>query len=239
MISKEFKDNLLELRRSRGMSQETLADQIGVSRQAVSKWETGDAMPDLLKLIALAEALDVSIDALCGRPVPESTEAPSAQPSEPARGSRRLRTVLAVVLGVLLLAGGFWAGTRFAPAGTAEPPAPADSSAEPTAAALPDTVTASPVALGFSDDGKSLICTFIPSVVSEDCRYQVSYTASGKTGVVEAKCVSGVCTAVLPLKQYVSYTLSAVIQRGSDARSVLLATSVYVYERSISWLPAE
>lgn len=49
-------------RRRAGLSQEQLADRLGVSRQAVSKWETGEAMPDATKLAPLAKALGVSVD---------------------------------------------------------------------------------------------------------------------------------------------------------------------------------
>ena len=62
-----FAQKLPELRRERGMSQEELAVKIGVSRQAVSKWENGEAMPDLLKLLALSDVLEVSLDEVCVR----------------------------------------------------------------------------------------------------------------------------------------------------------------------------
>ena len=75
-----FHENLSRLRRSRGLSQEDLAGQIHVSRQAVSKWETGDAAPDLDNLQALADALEVSLDALCGRDAPVSAAAEPAAP---------------------------------------------------------------------------------------------------------------------------------------------------------------
>lgn len=47
-----------------GLSQEKLAEQVGVSRQAVSKWELGDAVPDTDKLIPLARTLGISVDTL-------------------------------------------------------------------------------------------------------------------------------------------------------------------------------
>ena len=53
----ELKDILVQERKKRGWSQEELAARVQVSRQAVSKWETGDALPDLPKLLALADAL--------------------------------------------------------------------------------------------------------------------------------------------------------------------------------------
>lgn len=58
----EVANRLCELRKSRKLSQEQLAEKIGVSRQAVSKWERAEASPDTDNLIALAEIYDVSID---------------------------------------------------------------------------------------------------------------------------------------------------------------------------------
>ncbi len=49
-------------RKKQGLSQSDLADLLNVSRQSVSKWETGEAMPDTDKLVALSKALEVSID---------------------------------------------------------------------------------------------------------------------------------------------------------------------------------
>ena len=51
-------------RKKCGLSQETLAEKIGVSRQAVSKWETGDALPEINKLKSLAECFGVTVDFL-------------------------------------------------------------------------------------------------------------------------------------------------------------------------------
>lgn len=60
----EFSQKLAGLRRRRGLSQEQLADALGVTRQSVSKWEGGTAMPELAKLVALSELFDVSVDYL-------------------------------------------------------------------------------------------------------------------------------------------------------------------------------
>ena len=59
-----FHDNLVSLRKIHQLSQEELADKIGVSRQSISKYETGDALPDIEKCKALAEVFDVSMDDL-------------------------------------------------------------------------------------------------------------------------------------------------------------------------------
>ena len=59
-----FKDNLIELRKIHEMSQEELADIIGVSRQTLSKYETGESLPDIEKCKLIADAFGVSIDDL-------------------------------------------------------------------------------------------------------------------------------------------------------------------------------
>lgn len=55
-------ERIQHLRKSRGFSQEELADRVGVSRQAVSKWESGQSMPDLEKVISMSELFGVTTD---------------------------------------------------------------------------------------------------------------------------------------------------------------------------------
>jgi len=60
--------NLQTLRKRHGLSQEEVAGRIGVSRQAVAKWESGDTTPDLTNAMALAQLYDVSLDDLVNDP---------------------------------------------------------------------------------------------------------------------------------------------------------------------------
>ena len=60
-----LREKLIVLRDKAGISQMALAHQIGVSRQAVSRWESGDTTPSTDKLKALAKIYDVSLDWLC------------------------------------------------------------------------------------------------------------------------------------------------------------------------------
>ena len=60
----QFYEKLQKLRKDKGMSQEELADVLGVSRQAVSKWESGQAYPETEKLIILSEIFGVTVDSL-------------------------------------------------------------------------------------------------------------------------------------------------------------------------------
>lgn len=61
-----FSENLRRLRKAKDIKQETLAEAMNVSRQTVSKWENGTAMPDFKKLNALAEYFGVTMDELLG-----------------------------------------------------------------------------------------------------------------------------------------------------------------------------
>lgn len=61
-----FSENLRRLRKAKDIKQEALAEAMNVSRQTVSKWENGTAMPDFKKLNALAEYFGVTIDELLG-----------------------------------------------------------------------------------------------------------------------------------------------------------------------------
>ena len=58
----EIASRLVKLRKEKGFSQEELADKLGISRQAVSKWERAEASPDTDNLILLARLYDVSLD---------------------------------------------------------------------------------------------------------------------------------------------------------------------------------
>ena len=59
-----FKDNLVQLRKMKHLSQEDVAEKLDVTRQSVAKWEAGDTVPDLDKCRVLAELFGVSLDDL-------------------------------------------------------------------------------------------------------------------------------------------------------------------------------
>lgn len=64
----ETKDVILELRTKSGLSQDELAEKVFVTRQAVSRWETGKTLPDTETLKLLSKLFDVSINTLLGSP---------------------------------------------------------------------------------------------------------------------------------------------------------------------------
>lgn len=73
----ELHERIYDLRKKAGLSQEELSERVGVSRQAVGKWESGQALPDIENLIRLSRVLDTTVDALLsmesGEPKPEGT----------------------------------------------------------------------------------------------------------------------------------------------------------------------
>ena len=73
-------ENIYNFRASLGMSQTALADELEVSRQSVSKWENGTAIPDLDKLIKMSKLFGVSLDDIVfgTQHLPKKEEQPSA-----------------------------------------------------------------------------------------------------------------------------------------------------------------
>ncbi len=57
-------ENITVLRKEAGMSQEALAEAVGVSRQTIAKWETGESVPDVLHCDRIAEVFEISLDDL-------------------------------------------------------------------------------------------------------------------------------------------------------------------------------
>ena len=74
-----FSEKISALRKQKGWSQEELAEKLMVTRQAVSKWESAQSMPDLDKLVQLSEALGVSTDYLLKDDQAQSATAPAAE----------------------------------------------------------------------------------------------------------------------------------------------------------------
>lgn len=79
----EFADRLIELRRAKGLSQEELAREMGLSRQAISKWERAESAPDIGNLVALSNLYGVSLDEIVRGPAEDASavDAPVADVS--------------------------------------------------------------------------------------------------------------------------------------------------------------
>ncbi len=79
-----FGENLQAIRKKNHLSQEALAEMLGVSRQAVSKWELGEGFPEVEKLLILSGKLNVSLDSLMGIEKPAMVSE-NEKPSETIR----------------------------------------------------------------------------------------------------------------------------------------------------------
>ena len=64
-------DNLKKIRKENNLSQEDLAEKLGVSRQSVSKWESGSAYPEMDKVLQLCKMFDLNIDELLNQNIKE------------------------------------------------------------------------------------------------------------------------------------------------------------------------
>ena len=222
-----FHEILSRERKARGLSQEELAVRVGVSRQAVSKWETGDAAPDLNKLLALADALGISLDALCGREAALATAA--AAPKSAPRKRRRLLLFLCGALVACLAAGGLWAWSQrnVVPSETAQ--------AEST---LPDTFTVSGVGFsGVSDYQVSY--QFTPSISETDYTYQITFSApGGKASTFDAAYSGGVCSGTASLEGgWLSYTVTVSVSDGVNSRNLAVANNLSFDRGGASWTP--
>lgn len=117
----EFGNFLYSLRKEKGMTQQELADRLGLTNKAISKWETGEAFPETAQLVPLADVFGVSVDELLrGRrsaPVANAVPQPTAMPAQGAPGTasadtmseaapenwRRTRTVILIAAVCIVL----------------------------------------------------------------------------------------------------------------------------------------
>ena len=67
MLDNKIGDNIRVLRKKNGLLQKDLADQLNITRQALSNYEVGKRIPDIFELIRMAEIFKVSVDEIIGR----------------------------------------------------------------------------------------------------------------------------------------------------------------------------
>ena len=118
-MSLQLGTKLADLRKRNGFSQEVLAEKMGVSRQAVSKWERGESTPDTDTLIELSNLYSVSLDVLVGNkqedttPPPEKEQKTKTEPIEkgealyPGLSAKLLKFPVPLVVVALYILCGF------------------------------------------------------------------------------------------------------------------------------------
>lgn len=106
----EMKDRLVQLRKKKNMTQADLAEALNVSRQAVSRWETGVSLPSTENLIELSKLYEVGVDVILGRERTEETEKRDETENSIVQGHQRkqgkkraLATVLILTIVAILI----------------------------------------------------------------------------------------------------------------------------------------
>ena len=240
-----FQENLIRARKARGMTQEELAARLNISRQAVSKWETGDSLPDLYKLAALADELDVSTDALCGREPSTHSETPANASSgasadsldaaaEALRKAVKQNKLLRCVAGALIVLCA--ALTVLLSSNALVSSAPNGEAV--TSVPLPDTITVTGLTLS-REVGNVVVVRFVPNISGEGYEWSAS-CAPDNNGYIVVKTImeGGICSVwISNIPEYGGVTLSATVTNGVESRSVCIATDICVGENHITWNP--
>ena len=91
-------EKLYTLRKKSGLSQEQLAEQLKVSRQAISKWESGTSIPESDKLIAISNFFNVSLDYLMKEDHDQSKDTPQTEQSESAQVADRTQRTAGFII---------------------------------------------------------------------------------------------------------------------------------------------
>ena len=119
----KLSEKIVGLRKSRGMSQEELAEKLKVSRQAVSRWETGTAMPDAANILQLSKLFQVTTDYLLNEEYQSDNDLPKVKEAK-ADGTHQILFFLVVLEGmalvlqfmtVIILQNGFFGVLSFLP----------------------------------------------------------------------------------------------------------------------------
>ena len=180
----DFNERIISARKAKGYSQEDLADIVNVSRQAVSKWETGDAMPDMEKCIALCEALDLSAEyLLLGKEI-------SPPPPAPKKALHWLGITL---LAILCLGGGFCAGHFAFPREAPEPTVQTvvvEKEVIVEKEVMKEVAKDSPLAdVLYSPKKAYAKLSILPAVVEEDMHIEILYEdLNSRSGPKEVSC---------------------------------------------------
>lgn len=230
-------ENLVKIRRERGLTQEALAVKLNVVRQTISKWEKGIVVPDANTLCRIADALDVSVAVLLGGSENEekldtdSIAKSLAQINEQlAIRNRRTANVWKIVclcslIVICILIGKICFGSSI--------------SENTSNVMLPDKIEASNVR--FYGNDKETICSFVPSIGNDDIIYTVTlvcHNSSLSSVTTVAKYEGGICTAAFDngkLFENVEYSAVLNVEYKGNVRNLTLAKVFDFEENGYSW----
>lgn len=217
-----FHENFFKYRKAKGFTQEEMAEKMEVSRQSVSKWENGEAIPDLSKVIKIAELLEVSVDELCGRETINKIETNQNIKAEQDI-KLELKTnpfhtllipiVIAIVLIVVSAVGGYFIGQNY----------PNETIYE-----LPDNMEVTHV--DYDVFQHILSCTFVPEVYSDKLEYTILLT-NLSTEVKRSSNVTfedGVGSATVMTGGSGYFQVILQISNGLECRNIVLGDRIYI-----------
>lgn len=205
-----FSESLSKYRKAAGISQERLADMLGVSRQAVSKWETGETQPEMANLLAICKILKVTPDELMGYESTERDEKVS-EGKDIWKNKKAAVAFIAVLMALILLI----TGIRSLKTMNGSQPGPLEGRDRLEITGFDYEFTG-------SNEG-NLILTFVPGISSEKLKYEVVRTnGSGNTEVFDADYNEGVCTCSVRTIPYEKVTFTAKISDGDITLSQAL-----------------
>lgn len=102
----KLSEKILKLRKQSGMSQEMLAENLNVSRQTISRWESGSAQPDASNLLQLSKLFSVTADYLINEDYEDDNDVPAVKNKE-AEAKKKISKVWGICMALFGLAGNF------------------------------------------------------------------------------------------------------------------------------------
>lgn len=256
-----FCEKLVELRKEKGISQEALAEVLGVSRQAVSKWETGAAQPEMANILRLCDILEVSPnELLCHKSAEKLAEECEADNREAGAGqsaadeneeqqvsgdidseentkSRVMKLVIALLL-VICFVSGIYLGSAIKSKRT-------EGSSQQNAANIPIDfeVTGFDLTSEYSAStvNKFLKLTFTPNVSNPEYAYKIILTDENGHGrqIDAEKTSAGVYSCTFSVAVGSSYLLSVSMSVGDNTYSDTLLKIDDVRESGWGWTKIE
>ena len=224
----KFQSQITALRKASDLTQEELAEKLGVSRQAVSKWENGISSPEMSHISTLCEIFKVTPNTLFGF---EDESEPAQQPPAPRKSwyKKLISAVCIVLTAALLVALGAAAAFSF----TASSDAQSGFQLENIAVKSFDIIG------GQIDGNKRIACVeFVPSVLNSEMQFFLTVTDSdGFQTEYPVEASGGVCRAEIKLDMYISQhtSLTVFALYGDNVYPEKIATVVSVNETSIAW----
>ena len=232
----EFYNILSSMRKSKGLSQEELAEKIGVSRQAISKWENGISSPEMMQLKKLCEFFETTPNELLGYENKNEQEEKNVVVSAPQRPWYK---ALLIVIAGILAANLIIAVIPFAIGAVMSMKA---DSFENTRMISDSVKSFEIIGKGVVGHNRIIEIEFVPSITDSKFEYLVGVIdENGYETLYPAKIKAGICRAEIELEMHSVHNTSVIaIIKDKNSENVMysekLATIKHVDKESIGWI---